>query len=198
MKKVLFLMFVAFATMVSFSSCTSDDEREAMALSGEWEGDWRMWYKDTYGRIHRAEYTYIKLVPDYSYATHGYGYQEDYYKTGAYRYLWYKFDWSVKDGVLYLRYRHDSELDTFIRDYKLSNDYFSGYFGESSSYFRMRKLSDFYEWTPEIYVESDYYGWSLWSTYSKQYELGAGAKAYNDSLPAIVERGGHFREPVEE
>lgn len=166
-----------------------DDERTANVISGEWQGDWGMWYEDEIGRIHYATDTYIKFIPDYSGATHGYGYQEDYYSRGRYRYLWYKFNWSVKDGILYLSYPYDPELDTYIRDYKLSNDYFVGYFDESNSRFRMSKLVDYYEWTPEFYSESSYYGWSVWSEYSNKYDGGVQSKSYNQELPKIVKRG---------
>lgn len=192
MKKFFTILFVAVATMVSFSSCTTDDEKEAMALAGEWRGDWGMWYRDTHGRRHDSYDTYIKFIPSHSYSDHGYGYQEDFYRTGAYRYLWYKFNWRVRDGIIYIDYLYENELDAFIRDYSLSNDYFSGYFGESNTRFRMTKLVDYYAWTPEIYVESDYYGWSLYTTYSKEYQNGvAGSKSF-DNLPKIVERGSRF------
>ncbi len=180
---------MALVAMISFSSCNSDDQDEAMVLSGEWKGDWNMWYIDDYGVKHYAYDTYLKLVPSSSYSTRGYGIQEDYYRTGRYRYLWYKFNWEVRNGILYLEYPYDHDLDTFIRDYSLSNDYFSGYFGNSSKRFRLVKLTDWYSWTPEFYAESDYYGWSVYSSYSKEYENGAGAKKYESPLPKIVKRG---------
>ena len=78
MKKLFFILSVALVAMVGFSSCNSDDENEARVLSGEWEGDWGMWYEDEDGYIYDADYSYIKLVPYHHYATHGIGYQ-DYY-----------------------------------------------------------------------------------------------------------------------
>jgi len=202
MKKLFLLMSVVLATMVSFSSCNdSDDQKEARVISGEWQGNWGMWYEDDYGYRYNATSTYIKFIPDYSGATHGWGKQEDFYNydtTGryrsAYKYLYYKFEWSVRNGILYIEYPYDSELDTYIRDYSLSNDYFSGYFGNSNTRFRLSKLSDWYYWTPDVYVESDYYGWTVWSSASKQFEQGAGAKAYEGNMPQIVKRGGHFQE----
>ena len=111
MKKLFFIMSVALAATFAFSSCNSDDENEARVLAGEWEGDWGMWYEDEDGYIFDADYTYIKLVPDHSNATHGVGYQEDYYSWDTsgrvrsyYRYLWYKFDWEIKNGIIYLYY----------------------------------------------------------------------------------------------
>lgn len=195
MKKVFILMSVALVAMFGLSSCNSDDQDEAMVLSGEWRGDWKMWYEDDFGHRFYAENTSLKLVPDHRYSTRGYGIQVDSYSHGEYRYLWYKFDWEVRNGIIYIDYRYDDELDTFIRDYRLDNNYFSGYFGNSSTRFRMAKISDWYYNTPEIMVESDAYGWSLWSAHSKQFEQGAVAKANNQELPKIVKRGSKFTDP---
>jgi hypothetical protein len=78
-----------------------------------------MWYEDEDGYIFDADYTYIRLEPAHNNATHGIGYQEDYYSWDTsgrvrsyYRYLWYKFDWEIRDGVLYLSYYDDLNLDT--------------------------------------------------------------------------------------
>ena len=200
MKKFFVILSVMFAAAVGFSSCNSDDENEARVLSGEWEGDWGMWYEDEDGFIFDADYTYIKLVPDHSNATHGIGYQEDYYSWDTsghvrsyYRYLWYKFDWEVRDGILYLYYYDDLGLDTFIRDYKLDNNYFSGYFGDSRTRFRMSKLTDYYYWTPSMYIQRGWYGYDVYydDYYSKQYEGTAKSKAVQKA-PAIVKRGSRF------
>ncbi|MGN1213997.1 MAG: hypothetical protein ACI4TR_03785 [Bacteroidaceae bacterium] len=48
MKKIFNITLIALVAMIGFSSC-SDDENEASILSGEWEGDWNMWYEDDYG-----------------------------------------------------------------------------------------------------------------------------------------------------
>ena len=197
MKKLFFIMSVALAATFAFSSCNSDDENEARVLAGEWEGDWGMWYEDEDGYIFDADYTYIKLVPDHSNATHGVGYQEDYYSWDTsgrvrsyYRYLWYKFDWEIKNGIIYLYYYDDLDLDNFIRDYRLDTTYVSGYFGDSPTRFRMSKLTDFYYWTPAMYIESGWYGYDVYydGYYAKQFEGTAKSKSANKA-PVIVKQG---------
>lgn len=196
MKKHFVILIAALAMMAGFSSCSSDpDEERAIALSGEWKGDWGMWYRDEFGHIYDAEYTYIRLEPDYAYATHGYGYQEDYYRRGRYRYLWYRFDWEVRNGVLYLYYPHNHELDCAIYDYHLTNNYFTGYFGDSYDRFRLSKLSNFYHWTPTIVVDA-YFGYDLYDYYSKPYE-GATRSNTGEKAPAIVKYGSHMRQAAE-
>ena len=181
MKKLFFILSVALVAMVGFSSCNSDDENEARVLSGEWQGDWGMFYDYEYdnGDIVRyyAASTYIKLEPSHNNSTHGVGYQEDYYSRGPYEYQWYKFYWEVRDGIIYLTYPHDPDLDVDIYDYRLSNDYFSGYFGDTNSYFRLHKLTDFYYWTPAVTITSDYY-YKAYDYYSKQYEGTAKSKNF--------------------
>ncbi|MBR4783491.1 MAG: hypothetical protein IK023_06345 [Bacteroidaceae bacterium] len=182
MKKFFSLLSIALIAMIGFSACNTDDENEARVLSGEWEGDWGMFYDYQYdnGAIDRfyASNTYIKLTPDHSNATHGTGIQEDYYRSGPYKYRWFKFNWEVRDGVIYLTYPHDHELDVDIYDYQLSNDYFTGYFGDSNSRFRMSKLTDFYYWTPAVYIDS-YYGYTLYDyLYSNKYEGTAKSKDF--------------------
>ena len=169
--------------------------KKASLVTGEWEGDWGMWYEDEDGYIFDADYTYIKLVPDHSNATHGVGYQEDYYSWDTsgrvrsyYRYLWYKFDWEIRNGIIYLYYYDDLNLDSFIRDYSIDNTYFSGYFGDSPNCFRMSKLTDFYYWTPSIYIESGWYGYDVYYDYSKQFEGTAKSKSANKA-PVIVKQG---------
>lgn len=191
-------MSVALAATFAFSSCNSDDENEARVLSGDWEGDWGMWYEDEDGYIFDADYTYIRLEPAHNNATHGIGYQEDYYSWDTsgrvrsyYRYLWYKFDWEIRDGILYLSYYDDLNLDTFIRDYRLDNTYFSGYFGDSNTRFRMSKLTDYYYWTPTMWIESGWYGYDVYydnSYYSKQFEGTAKSKSIKKA-PVIVKQG---------
>lgn len=200
MKKLFFILSVALVAMVGFSSCNSDDENEARVLSGEWQGDWGMWYEDEDGYFFDADYTYIKLVPDHHNATHGIGYQEDYYSwddthtvRSYYDYLWYKFEWSIRDGIIYLTYYDDLDLDTFIRDYNLDNNYFSGYFGDSHKRFRLSKLTDYYWATPTMWIVSDWYGYDVYYDYSKQFQGSAKSKSAKKA-PAIIKRGSHFNE----
>lgn len=201
MKKLFTIICVAIATMAGFSSCNTDDENEARVLAGEWEGDWRMWYEDTHGNRWNAAMTRIRF--NHEHRTSGTGLQVDYYPHGPYQYLYYKFDWEVRDGIIYLTYRHDHDLDSRIYDYTLSNTTFDGYFGSSRTFFSMDKIRDFHYWTPKLWVDS-YYGYTEYVYGSKEYEGAldstefegaAGSKAYNaGELPQIVKRGSYLNE----
>ena len=80
-------MMVALTTLTAFTSC-DDDIDQAMALSGEWTGDFGMYYEieDPYtGRwiSFDASQTDLVFYPEYEYATYGtgkqIGYWDDYY-----------------------------------------------------------------------------------------------------------------------
>lgn len=188
MKKIFNITLIALVAIIGFSSC-SDDEHEASVLSGEWEGDWNMWYEDDRGRIWYAAYTCVRF--DRSTGTSGTGIQVDYYDRGPYRCLNYRFRWEVRNGVIYLTYPGNHELDVDIYDYRLSNRYFDGYFGSSNAFFTMDKITSFDYWTPTIWVDS-YWGYTAYYYGSNNFEGVAGAKPYSaDSLPKIVKRGGH-------
>lgn len=152
------MMAFAAAMMSSMSSCDEDID-EAMVLSGEWQGDFGMYYTVEHkGRI----YTYdsydseLIFIPDYDYATHGEGREVDYYEYGPYRYQYFSFSWRIVDGVIKLRYHSDPKLNVDIHEYHIDNDWFSGYFGFTDNRFSLRKTVDHYDWTP--YVNSNYYG----------------------------------------
>ncbi len=188
MKKVLPLVSFVLVAMLCFSSCSAD-ENEARVLSGEWHGDWSMWYEDEFGRTWTSNDTYIRF--DRGRSTSGEGTQVDYYRRGPYEYLVYRFYWSVSDGVIYLTYPHDPEMDVAIYDYHLSNRVFDGYFGSSRASFTMDKISSFEYWTPAVVVSS-WFGYTSYTYYSNGYDGAAGSKSYNGgNLPKIVRRGGH-------
>ena len=146
------ILTALIASAFCMTSCMDDDTKEAMVISGEWCGDFGMSYTEEYrGRYYTydADITYLTFIPDYDYATHGYGKQVDYYNYGPYEYQYFLFDWSIGNGVIYLRYRYDQQLDTRIR-YNMTNSTFSGVFPETGTSFRMRKIQDFYDWTPYV------------------------------------------------
>ena len=136
-----------------------------MALSGEWRGDFGMYYNyvDRRGRQYTFDSydTRITFIPAYSQARHGRGTQVDYYDYGPYEYQYYKFSWSIYNGNLYLTYDYDHELDTKISNYRMTNDYFSGVFSSTGTTFRLYKLADYYNWTPyvNIYGYGSRYDW---------------------------------------
>ena len=148
----LVLLMAAF----SLSSCRDKDTDVSMALSGQWRGDFGMYYDYVDG--HGRRYTFdsydsrITFIPAYSYAIYGRGTQVDYYDYGPYEYQYYQFSWRIKNGVVYLSYDYDPQLDTSISDYRMTNDYFSGTFSSSGTSFRLYKLEDYYNWTPYVNI----------------------------------------------
>ena len=152
-------MLIACACI--FSSCVDmEDTNQSMVLSGEWRGDFGMYY--TYVDARGREYTfdsydsYIRFIPDHSYANYGTGTQVDYYEYGPYEYQYYYFTWSVRNGSIYIYYDYDHDLDTRISNYHMTNDYLSGTFAATNTSFRLYKMVDYYSWTP--YVNTYGYG----------------------------------------
>ena len=171
--KRLHYSFAVLCLMIStgmFSSCDYiEDTRQSMVLSGEWRGDFGMYYEyvDGYGRHYTFDSydTNITFIPAYYYAHHGTGTQVDYYMYGPYEYQYYSFRWSISDGIIYLTYDYDHELDTRISDYHMTNDYLTGVFSASGTSFRLRKIVDHYDWTPYV----DAYGFSSRNNWGRSY-----------------------------
>lgn len=165
MKKLFLMVMSLAATMCTFTSCEWDDDvTTSMVLSGCWDGDFGMCYDYEYrGHYYtvNAYCTDLEFVPfEHSY-TSGYGYQVDFYRDGPWDKVYHSFTWEVRNSVIYLDYRHpeDEDLNTFLRDYEMDNNYLTGYFGNTNSRFRMAKYEDYYDWTPYIrtYGYGDYY-----------------------------------------
>lgn len=142
------LIFVASLMM---TACVDDDVERSINLSGSWRGNLNMYYgiEDRYGYYHEfdAYKSEIVFYPDYDYATHGYGKQVDWYDDGPYERQYYRFMWEIVNGVIYLDYPHDPELDTAIYDYHMDYDYFTGYFDGSNFKFRLYKIANYYDWS---------------------------------------------------
>ena len=176
-----FLSFIFMMAAFSFSSCEDiEDINQSMALSGQWRGDFGMYYNyvDGYGRRYTFDCydTRITFTPAYSQALHGRGTQVDYDDRGPYEYQYYKFSWSINNGILYLTYDYDHELDTRISNYRMTNDYFSGTFSSSGTSFRLYKLADYYNWTPyvNIYGYGDRYDWDYDYLYDAPFSRSEG------------------------
>ena len=162
---------VALLTFLSaflFTSCRElEDISYSMVLSGQWEGDFGMYYDyvDARGRHYtfNSYDTRLTFTPAYPYASRGRGTQVDYYDFGPYEYQYYKFSWTVENGEIFLSYDYDHQLDTRISDYRMTNDYFSGIFMDTGTTFRLHKIADFYNWTPyvNVYGYADRPGWGL-------------------------------------
>lgn len=170
----IILMMSAFA----LTSCIDmEDTSQSMALSGEWRGDFGMYYTYVDGRGRHYTFdsydTRLTFIPAYSQAQHGRGTQVDYYEYGPYVYQYYKFSWSVNNGNIYLTYDYDHELDTRISNYRMTNDYFSGTFASSGTSFRLYKIADYYNWTPYVNIygygpRNDWYGdYPYYAPYSR-------------------------------
>lgn len=147
----LIALFTMAITMSAFTSC-DDDVDMSITLSGDWYGDFGMYYDyfDRHGDYIATFDSYdtdISFIPDYDYATHGYGYQVDYYRHGPYSKVYHSFEWYVNNEVLSLHYKGERELDTKIYDFRLTDYYFTGYFDDSPTQFRLKKTRDFY-WDP--------------------------------------------------
>lgn len=173
-------MFLLLAAGI-FASCDSDTNR-AVTLSGEWRGNFGMYYDYNYrGTLVTFDSydTYIVFYPDYNYASHGWGKQVDYYDYGPYEYQYHRFLWTVEGGVVYLRYPHEPELDTSIADYRLSNYSFTGYFTNANSRFVLYKLSSFYDWD-DYTGDYNYYGRPGWDEYYVK------SRAAADSVPDVA------------
>lgn len=160
----------------SLNSCVfiEDDDPDVNTsyyLSGDWQGDFGMYYDyyDRYGRFVDSFDSYdtdISFYPDHDYATHGYGYQVDFYRYGPYEKIYHSFEWEVRKETLYLYYMGERDLDTIIYDYRLTSTYFSGYFKSSDSRFSLKKYRGYYNWDSywhdygsDSYGYYDRYGW---------------------------------------
>lgn len=171
-KNLLLTLGMAAATLVTFTSC-DPDVTTGTYLSGCWEGDFGMYitYVDRYGRYHDvdADYTTVEFLPDQHSRTHGVGYQTDFYDYGPYEAVYHSFYWEVRNGDIYLDYRHGEgeELSTYLRDYHISNSHLYGYFGNTSSQFDLVKYA-YYDWSQWYDEYGDYYhgyGFGYWEDY---------------------------------
>lgn len=187
MKKsiTLFSTIALLIACASLTSCDNGDVEESIILSGQWRGDWGMFYEIEHrGRIYRFDSydTDIVFYPDHDYATHGYGYQVDWYDFGPYERLSFRFEWSVDRGIVNIYYPGYPEYNTFIRDYHLSGDYFSGYLGDSNTWFSLGKIRDFYNWG--YYSQWNYHPWE-YSGWSWDYYYGRTTRSTNDEEPTL-------------
>lgn len=161
MKAYFTTLVTLLIAMTTFTSCMDRDTVTSANLSGEWEGDFGMYYvvSDRWGRDYRYDSycTYLSFTPVYSLANHGTGKQVDYYYSGPYERQYYSFDWQVRDGNIYLYYPYDPQLDCCIYKYSMTSSRFSGRLGCNGTDFHLRKLSDFYDWTA---CDGNYGCWS--------------------------------------
>lgn len=190
----MMMMAVALFSVVTFTSCDEDID-EAMILSGEWSGDFGMYYEVQHPRTGRwyafdADYTNLTFYPHHEYATYGTGRQYDYYSEGPYAYQYYEFDWEVRNGIIYMDYPWNPELSVAIKDYRISYDRFSGWIGDTK--FNMYKLRDFYWGDYDGYYD---YGWNddwYWDDYYYSKTRGGEGVESADVDNLNIRRGNRF------
>lgn len=191
----LFSTIAMLALCTSLTSCHNEDVHESIVLSGQWRGDWGMFYEiaDRGGRIYRYDSfdTDIVFYPEYNYASYGYGYQVDWYDYGPYERLSFRFTWRVENGIVSIYYPGYPEYNTFIRDYRLDNDYFSGYLGDSGTRFRLSKIRDYYDWS--YYYGYDYHFWDWDYYYGKTRSADSGEIPFGDGA-TIIKVGNRYAE----
>lgn len=175
--------------MSSFMMTSCDEDRiDARYLSGEWQGDFKMYYDYEYkGRVYTF-YSYdtdIIFYPSSFNSTHGTGKQVDYYREGPYKYMYYYFNWSVRNGVIYFDYPYDPEYNISIDRYYVDDTVFKGRFPYTGNTFRLYKLYD-YDWAYYDrygYYYGDYYdGW--YNGYYPYYAKGKNAES-GDSITSV-------------
>ena len=170
MKKMYnYLVLLAALTMgLTFASCDDEDVSIAMNLSGDWQGDFGMYFSDGW-REYDAAYTYLRFTPRYDYATEGMGEEIDFFDVRSpIRSQSFLFKWRVVNGVLQLRYLYAPELDVDIRNYVMDRNYFSGRVANTT--FTLGKLYDYYGWYGSTYDDyyghyNDYYGYGGYGDY---------------------------------
>lgn len=149
MKKNVMSLMMGFAMIAGMASC-SDDQEVSVNMSGEWSGNFGSYYttmnRDDVERTYYADKTYMRFIPDHTYATHGRGTQVDYYDRGPYECLYYQFDWEVENERIYLTYPGYPELDVVIGYFEMDDRHFAGRCGGSS--FTLWKIADYYDWSP--------------------------------------------------
>lgn len=175
-------MLMMLTAMLCLSSCgmviaweEDMDVKQSIKFAGQWTGDFGMYYTYSY---HGCLYTFdsydtdIVFYPEYDGATHGYGKQVDYYERGPFEYIYNRFNWEIRNGIVYLQYHSDPGLDCAIYDYRMTADRFQGRFGSSNDKFYLTKIADYYDWTAYM----DYYcyypndGWYWSPMYAKNNE----------------------------
>lgn len=151
MKKYFTLFALALSVIMLTASC-DNDLTKSEKLAGEWTGYFGSYYDYEYigrdGRTYverfESDYVDMQFVPDYDFATHGYGTEVDWYRTGPYTKQYFRFEWSIHDGIIDLFYPHDRDMSVRISNYSISYDYFTGRIGKTD--FRLRKIVDYYDW----------------------------------------------------
>ena len=146
------LMSLLLFTGLCLTSCEIDeDQNVGYYLQGHWFGDLDMYYDGV-----PARGSDIIFYPE------GYGYRQgtgtqiDYYGRYGYTQIRHDFRYYVENGVIYLTFFDEPELDCSISRYGLKADNFWGRIdgSDSSTDFRLRNYDRY--WESEGYYAYDY------------------------------------------
>lgn len=165
MKKTFLYALLLLASALQLTSCEIyindneygyEDRRRASTISGQWRGNLNMFYsmENPYtGQIMEfdASESYIIFYSDHYGASYGTGKQIDHYLRGPLRERYHFFTWEVRNGVLYLDFPGNSDLNTAIHRYVLTDNSFRGEINNRP--FQLYKLN-FNRWDSYI---GDYY-----------------------------------------
>lgn len=187
--KIMHTLGLAMILLMGTMLCACDEDvMQSQMLSGRWQGDWGSYYEFTqHRRVSTFECydTRLEFYPDHSFASRGTGKQIDHYEYGPYEYLYYRFTWSIKDGIVTLRYPHDGSLNTYISEYRMTDNEFYGRFADSRNRFHMYKYTQDVDWSR---YNGDY--WYYEREYVGPYYAPARDKAAAPN--GIVRRGNRF------
>jgi hypothetical protein len=176
MKKFYYAIVCLSLMIAGTSMMTScdDDTMDSIDLSGEWEGDMGM-FIDYGGYRFNAHNTWISFHPDYEWATHGWGEEVDYFTSDAPYYCQnLRFNWEIKNQVLYLTYKHNHNLDIAIYDYHFGHKRTTLDFTINNKYqCHLNKLVDYqdnwYWWDHDRNImenQNEYYHYMTWADYN--------------------------------
>ena len=138
MKKNLWMLGMMFVTLFSLTSCEYELEQAVgYDVSGHWYGDLDMWID---GR--KCTSSEIEFMPQGWGYRKGRGVQIDHlysYHVSNY------FNYEIVGSSIYL-YFEDSSLDCVIRDYRISESYFTGYMDGvyESTRFNLKNYEHYY------------------------------------------------------
>lgn len=190
--------FCSALALGTLTSCHVDEDVEtSVTLSGDWYGDFGMYYDyfnrkgDYVDRFYSYD-TDVSFYPDHNYATYGYGYQVDYYKHGPYKKIYHYFEWEIRYQNIYLYYPGDEDYNTIIRDYSMSHHYFTGYFNNGTAKFRLEKYNDYYDWDP-YWDDFGPHGWGYYEYDNWYYGMTRANGAVADSAAVEDLKGGTIR-----
>ena len=159
MKKMYYytkMIVVAMIAMMAFTSCDEDTDL-AYNLEGVWEGTITGNYYSYRGYTTNDYDTQIMFKQAGSWGSGGTGYETDYHRESR-RYTKVFFDWTVRDGRIYLHY--EDGVYVVIRDFEtywaMSRMRFRGYFdnydtGEQLAAFNLIKVE-----SPDDYYDGNY------------------------------------------